>query len=204
MFKVGDKVTVVNAYIDTHLMGKTLPVTKVEGNRVWVEGSTSSWSTPLDGWLELAKKSKIKGGESMQINQVQVGKTYRVRNDSSVPCGSFRTSRTGASADRVRITAKNGVNLSYEILSSTGARINSCNCNGMEKFLLPLGKQAPAKYILTFNVRSGSDPYVTFSTDKQLSEWLVEAGHDSNIILDSVIVYTIAAIKKMKLNWELV
>lgn len=58
-FKVGDKVKVLYADIDTHLIGKICEVTKVDNYKVQVQGSKGCWNADTNG-LELVEEPKIK------------------------------------------------------------------------------------------------------------------------------------------------
>lgn len=42
--KVGDYVKVLDAFVDTHLIGRTVRVKRIVDSSVWVEGSTTSWN----------------------------------------------------------------------------------------------------------------------------------------------------------------
>lgn len=46
-FQVGDMVKVLNARCDTELIWKTVRVEKVDGDRVWLEGSTTYWLSSI-------------------------------------------------------------------------------------------------------------------------------------------------------------
>lgn len=56
---VGDIVRVKSAFIDRDLVGKILPVIKVDGFSVWLEGSTACWQVHENGkdQLELVNKN---------------------------------------------------------------------------------------------------------------------------------------------------
>lgn len=57
-FKVGDKVKVLSANIDSHLIGKTVRITKIENGNLYVEGGSSTWCCDTSN-LELVETKSI-------------------------------------------------------------------------------------------------------------------------------------------------
>lgn len=57
-FKVGDKVKVLSANIDSHLIGKTVIITKIENGNLYVEGGSSYWGCNTSK-LELVETKSI-------------------------------------------------------------------------------------------------------------------------------------------------
>ncbi len=43
-FKVGDTVKVLSASIDSALIGRILPIIKIEDDYIWLKGSIAKWS----------------------------------------------------------------------------------------------------------------------------------------------------------------
>ena len=72
-------VKVLNASVDVDLIGKILPIVKVDrvsdiGVRIWVEGSKSSWVgnyTDLDNYLQLVSShiSSVSDGASCTVSE---------------------------------------------------------------------------------------------------------------------------------------
>lgn len=65
------------------------------------------------------------------------------------------------------------------------------------------GKEVPPKFIVVYDLRT-RDPYQTFTDEKELSEWIETNAKNPDFIMDSVVVYTIKEIRKMKFSWKLV
>lgn len=64
--KVGDLVRVKEAAVDTDLIGKVLPITKIIGSEIWVEGSVSYWIEGTSS-LEKVEPQLLKKGTRVKI-----------------------------------------------------------------------------------------------------------------------------------------
>lgn len=84
-YKVGDMVKVLDANIDADLIGKILPIVRIDREcssyyRIWVEGSKSSWGgndTNLDDYLQLVSShiSSVSDGASCTVSTLSMDKS---------------------------------------------------------------------------------------------------------------------------------
>lgn len=96
-YKVGDRVKVLSGWIDEDLIGKTLPIVKITGDRIWLKGSKSFWPESDPG-LKLVsplkpKKSKKKKEELSKFARDFI-KRARVCEDCK-ECPAFKVGQMG-------------------------------------------------------------------------------------------------------------
>ena len=63
-------------------------------------------------------------------------------------------------------------------------------------------KEVPPKFIAVYDLRA-RDPYMTFSDEKELSDWIEVQKDNPDFVMKSLTVYTVSAIRKMKFSWKL-
>jgi len=182
-FKIGDEVKVTKAYIDTHLVGKILPITKIDGENVFVKGSISYWENGK--WLKLIKSLNLKHME------FKAGQRVKIKVDcSDCKKGEICILHFGSKGGRDMSTL-------FAWGKNPGA---NCSCkNNWELFK---GKTEKVMFIVTYD-RVDRDPTETFSSKKELDEWLKQTKENKNIIYDSIKVYEVGKQYNVKVTYAL-
>ena len=83
-FKVGDRVKVLDAIVDIHMIGKVAKVTKATENEVWLEGANKSWNQNTT-FLKLVSNHVFKVGDRVRIKSKKYkpgsGSKYKIKGN---------------------------------------------------------------------------------------------------------------------------